>query len=116
MSDATDIAADLRSDGQAMTLTRTSVGVYDDETGGISAPVVQSWTVYGITGRYKASDYNRENSLIKAGDKKATIDAITATPEPGDTLTIMGVDWKIIMIDSVSPQGVNLMHVCQVRK
>ena len=120
MSEATDIAADLRADGQAMTLTRTTYSGGDMATGSPGAAIVQTWTVYGVTSNYnsiaRAASYNGAGSLILAGDKQATIDAATVTPEPGDVLTIMGVAWKVIMIDTVSPQGLALLHKCQIRR
>lgn len=116
MSEATDIAADLRADGQAMTLTRTTYSGGDAASGDPGTPIVQTWPVYGITKTYKASSYNGAGSLILAGDKQAVIDAASVDPAPGDVLTIMGVDWTVIMVDTVDPQGVALMHKCQVRR
>lgn len=120
MSEATDIAADLRADGQAMTLTRTTYSGGDAAAGDPGTPIVQTWTVYGLTKNYnsitRAASYNGTGSLILAGDKQAVIDAASVEPVPGDVLTIMGVDWTVIMVDTVDPQGVALMHKCQVRK
>lgn len=118
MTEAQSIAADLKADGQAMTLTRTTPGVFDPVTGSAGTPIVQTWTVYGITGNFKRdmNTANEPNSLILGGDKKATICAGIVVPAPGDTLTIMGVDWTIIAFDELAPQGEVLLYTCQIRK
>lgn len=115
MSTASDIAKSLKADGQAMTLTRVSGGVLDPVSGTITGEVTQTWTVYGITKRYKASEINASGGLILTGDKQAVIDA-TVKPLPGDSLTIMGTAWKVISVDELSPQGEALMHYVQYRK
>ena len=120
MSEAADIAADLRADGQAMTLTRTTYSGGDAAAGDPGTPIVQTWTVYGITKNYhsvvRASSYNGAGSLIMAGDRMAMVDAATVEPLPGDNLTIRGVKWTVITVDPVDPQGVALMYTCQVRR
>lgn len=115
MTEAQSIAADLKADGQPMTLTRSTIGEYDPVEGVMPEPVTQTWTVYGITKSYKVGDINREGSLILSGDKKALISALVE-PKPGDTLTIMSKIWSIIAVDELSPQGEALLYTCQVRK
>lgn len=115
MTQADSIAADLKRDGQAMTLARTTQGDYNPTTGIMGESVTQTWTVYGITKNYRAGDINREGSLILSGDKKALISALVE-PKPGDTLTIMSKIWSIIAVDELSPQGEALLYTCQVRK
>ena len=118
MTEAQSIAADLKSDGQAMTLTRTTPGTCDPVTGSIGTPVVQTWTVYGITGNFKRdmNTANEPNSLILGGDKKAVINAGTVAPLPGDILTVAGVDYTIVAFDELAPQGEALLYTLQIRK
>lgn len=115
MSTATDIAKSLKADSQAMTLTRMSGGILDPVAGTITGEVTQTWTVYGITKRYKSSEINASGGLILTGDKQAIIDA-TIKPLPGDTLSIMGTAWKVISSDELSPQGEALLYYVQCRK
>ena len=115
MTEAAKITAALKADGQAMTLTRVSGGVLDPVAGTITGEVTQTWTVYGITKRYKASEINASGGLILTGDKQAIIDA-TVKPLPGDTLAIMGATWKVISSDELSPQGEALLYYVQIRK
>ena len=98
-----------------MTLTHAVAGVYDPVTGTLTGGSSQTSTVYGITTSYSKGLTNRPDSLIQAGDRLATIDALT-TPAVGDSLTIQGVAWKIISIDPVDVQGQSLLFKCQVRK
>ena len=121
MTEAAKIAADLRVSGQPMVLTRVSSGTYDPVTGLTSGAVTQTWTVYGITKSYRDGIVSLPGTTILAGDKKATVAALDSTgaeiiPTPGDTLTIMGVVWRVIAVDTLSPQGEALLHNVQVRK
>ena len=121
MTEAAKIAADLRKSGQAMVLTRVSSGTYDPVTGLTSGAVTQTWTVYGITKSYRDGIVNAAGTTILTGDKKATIAALDSvgaeiTPIPGDTLTIVNVVWRVIAVDTLSPQGEALLHFVQVRR
>jgi len=116
MTEAANIAADLRKSGQAMVLTRVSSGAYDPITGVASGGVTQTWTVYGITKSYRDGIINAPGTTIISGDKKAVISADVIEPTPGDTLTIMGAVWQVIAVDTLSPQGEALLSTCQVRK
>ena len=120
MSDASDIAADLKADGQPMTLTRTTTGVFDPVTGETTGGITQTFTVYGITKNYgtqtKIGADNNPNSLIRGGDKQAIIGADVTEPAPGDTLTVMGINWVVMSLDELSPQGVALIYNLQIRK
>ena len=113
------VAKALKLKGQPMTLSRDTGGAFDPVAGGITGAVAQTFTVYGITSNYnsftKTSAQNNPDSLIKSGDKKAILSAGVVEPAPGDSLTIMGKVWTVISVDTLSPQGVDLMHTCQVR-
>jgi len=116
---AAGIAKTLKNNGQPMTLTRTTTGVFDPVTGSPGTPVVQTWTVYGITKNYNSqarlSAQNTPGSLIMSGDKMAVIGAEVVEPISGDVLTIMTKDWVVIAVDELSPQGSALLYTCQIR-
>lgn len=113
---AASIAQTLRDKGQAMTLTRVSAGTYDPVAGTTTGSTTSTYTVYGITKSYAAGLTNRPDSLILAGDMQAIVDATSIAPAPGDTLTIAGIVWQVIAVDTVAPAGVAMLHKCQVRK
>lgn len=113
----TQIAKQLKDKGQPMTLTRQGVGSTNNLiTGAVTGGIPTTYDVNGITTTYKTGNINVPDSMILSGDKKAIIGAGIIEPKPADTLTIMGVDWTIIAVDELSPQGVVLMYTCQVRK
>ena len=103
-----------------MTLTRNVPGAFDPVAGSATGSTSVQYTVFGITANYSrftmASTYNDPNSMILSGDKKAIIGADVIEPLPGDVITVMGVDWVVISIDTLCPQGVNLMFTVQIRK
>ena len=115
MTEAESIAADLRTDGQAMVLSRITPGEFDPVSGTISTPIPQQWKVYGITSNYNSQVRAASQGLIQSGDKKAIIGA-TVKPEVNDTLTIMDTTWRIVAYDDLSPQGEALLYTCQIRR
>lgn len=115
MTEAESIAADLRADGQPMTLGRVTPGVFGPVAGKVTDSVEQQWTVYGITANYNSQTRLAAQGLILHGDKKAIIEA-TVEPKINDTLQIMGVNWRVIAVDDLSPQGETLLYTCQVRR
>ncbi len=114
------VAAKLKQKGQQMTLTRTTPGVFDPVTGSPGTPTVQVWTVYGIMVnfsslvRYGGSNFVPQ-TMVLSGDKQAKISAGVVVPLPGDVLHANGADWTIIVLDSVSPAGVDYLYNCHVR-
>ena len=118
--DAAGVASILRKAGQAMTLKRTTNGVFNPVTGDAGTVTVTSYTIYGITANYAkitmAASMNENNTLILSGDKKLMLAAGVVTPLAGDTITIQGVDWTIVSVDDVSPAGIAYYYECQARR
>ena len=114
-----DVAATMKAKGQKMTLTRTSVGVFNPVTGATTGGVVQTFIVYGITKNYTrfnmGGNFADANSMVISGDKQVLLGA-NVEPLPTDIITIMGVDWVVISVNETSPQGVALMYSAQIRK
>lgn len=103
-----------------MTLTKTATDTYDPVTGLATGATTESFTLYGIATNFNSltrlASQMKPDSMILAGDKQVTVDAITAEPLPGDTLTFAGSVWKVIAVDSSAPSGATLLYKCQVRK
>ena len=126
VTEAESIAADLKADGQLMILSRSTAGEFDPVAGAVSGDIVQQWEVYGITANYNSqtrlASQNQPGTAILTGDKKAIIGAVDKTGQPvepmtGDTLkTKKGVVWRVMAIDTVDPQGDDLLYVMQVRR
>jgi len=113
---AAGIAKTLKAKGQAMTLTRVSGGTYDPVTGGVTSPVTQTWTVYGIETAFRDGLTMAAGTLVQSGDRQAIIAADQQAPIPGDSLTIGGVAWKVIAVSPVNPAGTALLFKLHVRK
>jgi hypothetical protein len=118
--DAASIKATLQAKGQAMTLTRVTQGTYNPETGSFASSTSATHTVYGITSGYSsftiAAAATKPDSLIKAGDILAIVEAVTITPVVGDTISIMGETWAVLNVDPVAPQGSNLLFKLHLRR
>lgn len=117
---AASIAQTLKAKGQPMTLTRVSAGTYDPVTGTTTGATTATYTLQGITISYNSltrlAAQVRPDSLILAGDMQAIVDATSIAPAPGDSLTIAGIVWQVIAVDTVAPAGVAMLHKCQIRK
>lgn len=116
MATQSGVASTMRSKGFAMTLTQTTAGAYDPVTG-FSGSISKTYTVYGVVGNYGIGEFAKANgTTIQIGDKKATIGAGVVVPGTGDTLMINGEVWRVVMVDVVNPQGVDLLYKLQLRK
>jgi hypothetical protein len=116
MSEAANIAKDLKADGQAMTLTRVSGGTYDPVLGSVTTPVTSTWTVYGIECAFRDGLTMAAGTLVQSGDRLAVISADQQAPVPGDSLTIGGVVWHVIAVNAVNPTGVAYIYKLHIRK
>lgn len=121
MTDSAEIAAQLAADGQMFTLSRTTPGAYDALSGAVDSPVIQTWQISGIMGNLNSivrpGSSVEAGTLVKAGDKAATLAADKEAPIPSDTLTdAAGVKWSVISVDTIAPAGVALLHKCHVRR
>ena len=101
-------------------LTKTTAGTRDGSalTGGRT--VSENDTTHnckGFTDAYKETEI--DGTSIKMGDRKIVIlggtlpDAVD--PEPGDTITIEGVEWRIVP-SGVMRDPVGATFTCQVRQ
>jgi hypothetical protein len=104
----------LTDKGQSMTLTKTTAGTYDPETG-TSTPTTEAHTVTGVVLDYP----NREidGTLILRGDKKVLVsaDGLAVDPAPQDTLTFGGVVNQVIDAKPLRPAGTVVLWTLQVR-
>lgn len=114
----------IKSKGQAMTLVRGAVPVYNPATSTATSAATTSVVVYG-TVKHKPQD---ESAAGRRGDGMATpaglevvrgdkVVTIGSTYEPtlNDTLTIGGVKHTILSIEAVAPAGVAVVYKLDVR-
>jgi hypothetical protein len=98
--------------GAAATLTQRSAGAYDVSTG--SATVTETAT----TVKAAVFDYPEraiDGTRVLQGDKQAYIAAGGTVPQAGMFLTWRGVLNAVIDCKPVSPGGVDVVYIAQIR-
>ena len=107
---ATDMLTEF---GQAVTLSRQTVGAYDTATG-TSAVTVTTQTGKGVLLDYGTKDI--DGTLILATDKQLLLSVTGITvPIVGDTATVNGIIYAIMRIKDLSPAGTSVMLDCNLR-
>jgi len=111
--------------GQSITITRTTPGTYDPATGGLSAGLTTSQTVYaGISpasgGTVQAFDIKYEQETLIMTNLRSVIisaEGITFAPAPGDVVTnLESASWTIIGVTPQSAQGSPIIYSFTVMK
>lgn len=102
-----------------LTLSRTTEGTYNPATGGVGEGTTTIYSVKGMLEDFDSMTLQKaqsflDGSIIKAGDRKATILAhgLAITPEPGDTIT---ADGKTHMVVAVSSDPAGATYSLQIR-
>jgi hypothetical protein len=83
----------LQRFGEAMTLTKRSAETYTPATGAVSGTTA-TLSVYGYV---DTSSIMQRDGIAQAGSQVVLLPAqdVTFTLEPGDTITIRGVEWTV---------------------
>ncbi|WP_096700016.1 hypothetical protein [Magnetospirillum sp. 15-1] len=83
-----------------VTLSRTTEGYYDPDTGTVVPGATETFTAKGMVDNWGA--YHLANQLVQAGDRKVTIltPSLSTTPAAGDSVTANGQSWLVISIQS----------------
>lgn len=83
----------LQRFGESMTLTKRSAETYTPATGAVSGTTA-TLSVYGYV---DTSSVMQRDGEAQAGSQVVLLPAqdVTFTLEPGDTVTIRGVDWTV---------------------
>lgn len=100
--------------GRAATLRRVTEGSYNPATGA-SANTTADHAVMVLLLNYK--DYQRQDGLIQAGDRKAVIKAkdLAVVPDIQDILVVGSDQFRIINVGQVEQSGQDVIYICQVR-
>ena len=112
----------IKDKGQALTLMRTTPGVYDTATGLAAAPEDAGTLVYGVVldepntelGGNRAGGDRVGGGQVYRGDKKVILEAALA-PDTNDTLVIGGLSHVILTVKPLSPGGVTVIYTLTVR-
>jgi len=100
--------------GQALTITHYDTSDTYDSATGVAESIPSTQSGYGAIFDYKNSEM--DGTLIEKGDKKLLLSAVDITaPQLTDIVTIAGIDYTIVSINTLSPGGVVVMYTCQLR-
>ena len=102
--------------GTSLTIKRDTAGVTDPITGITTGGRITSYTATGVKLRFKNRDI--DGTLVKAGDLRIllSVAGLNITPESTDTITVSGVDWKIIDVKPLEPAEIVVLYELQIRK
>jgi hypothetical protein len=102
--------------GAPMVLRVPAPGAYDPATGGraTDSPYVD-YSCFGTVDEYDIRDI--DGTLIKEGDKRVTLSASSAMPDPvkGNILIMAGVEWSVERCKPTAPAGISVVYEVQVR-
>jgi len=118
---ALNAAKQIQDAGTAMTLRVATPGTYDPATGAETGAVTTDYACHGVlqTPGYKDSGVSFEDgTMVRASDKSALIGAsgLSVVPTPGDKIIVSDIVWSVMLVQTTSPGGVNLLHKCFLRK
>jgi hypothetical protein len=116
MSFATDLKATalslLTTYGRSIVFTRVVEGSYVTTTSAVGAGTTTTYTVYGHTSPYKAA--NIDGVTTQRGDIEVLIYSPTE-PLVGDSAAIDTLSYRVLSIQKLNAQGVNIAYKLQLR-
>lgn len=110
----TAIATQLITEfGEAVTFTREVAGEYDPTTGDTLPGDTVTYTAFGVPENYAQKEIDGVN--IIQGDRKVTIYKTTIVPEVNDAITLNGANYRVISVEQIRAQGLDIIFQMQVR-
>lgn len=101
--------------GAAATLTRTTAGQYDPETGTSTPESTVTQAITAVCIDYEAKFI--DGTLIIRGDKQVFMSAKGVTPPAaGDKFTWPAAEYSVIAATPLAPAGIVLLYELQVRR
>lgn len=101
--------------GATVTVTRTTPGARNPDTGTTGAGSTQTWTPKGVKLDYSAREI--DGTQILAGDQRVYMSAIASLdPKPSDVVTLGSEAWRVVRSRTLSPAGVVVLLDVQVRR
>ncbi len=100
--------------GKLITLSRHSDGVYDPQTGELSASSVSDLSIKALVKDFKPFEFS--GGAIQTGDKKITLAALnTISPKLADSITIDTVIYSVVSVKTIWDGEFAVMFELQVR-
>lgn len=110
----------IQAKGRAVTLERDS-STYDPVTGSDTTTTTTYDTVAVLlppdssTLQAYAKQF-QDGTLVLSKVQMAYMPQFDVDPEPGDRLSIGGVDWSVVGVETTAPDGTSIIHKVLVSK
>ena len=99
--------------GQSVSFVRTTEGTYNPATGATGTATTTTFSGYGAPVDYDNKEI--DNDIIKQGDSKLYVNAISTAPLPGDVVTLSSVDYRVMIVRKYPINGTNVLYELQIR-
>ncbi len=98
--------------GRPVTLGRVAEGTYNTATSAVAAGTTTSYSGKGHPSPYKLSDI--DGALVQGGDIDLLLYSSTE-PLVGDTASINSLSYKVMGVNKLNAQGLNIAYKLQLR-
>lgn len=102
----------LTSYGRSITLSRVTEGAYDTATSSLTPGSTTSYSGYGHPSPYTTEEVDGSTVLI---DDIKLLLYTSSTPLVGDTATLDSIVHRVISVQKLSAQGINIVYKLQLR-
>jgi len=100
--------------GENITLQRVVEGAYDVSDGSVSSGTTTNYSAKGHPAEYSNDEVDGKS--IRKSDVKLWLEKpTTQVPTVGDTATLNSKTYKIINVDHLRAQGVDVVYILQCR-
>ena len=100
--------------GENITLQRVAEGAYDVSDGTVAAGTTTNYTAYGAPVDYNNNEI--DDKSIRKADVKLWLEKPTSqTPTVGDTATFNSKTYRVIDVENLRAQGVDVVYILQCR-
>lgn len=106
--------SEIANKGQSLTLTRVTTGAFNPATSEITGDSTADETIKAVVTEFKEKQI--DGSTVQRGDKLLLVSPDFDAPTLKDKITISGLEYSIINVDTVSPAGVDILYKIQVRR
>ena len=100
--------------GQSITLTFETGGTIDPATGIVTTPK----TITSVTGNGAVSKFSRmeiDGTVVKSSDVKLILESVSTPPTPDWRATIQSVEYRVMNVSPISPSGIDVIYILQLR-
>ena len=103
----------LATYGQVFEFTRYAPGSYDPSTGTDGAGATTTYSGNAAVFDYKSREIDGTNIL--QSDIRLLAERLTTVPERGDTVSIGGINYRVMRASPLAPGGVAVTYNLQLR-